>query len=172
MGGTPQYQAQVAYRWMHAPDGTWVTFALYWMAFNALYNTVHQEGDPESDAVENVITTFFDSGRAKACWEQIDSRHIDELIKIPPGDARFDSCDPRHRKKTTELAQLLKATPSPVVRIATLMRIIYQVRCNLLHGSKDPAVLRDQELVSACTPMLKIVVAHLQDIMKGHNRVP
>jgi len=173
MRGSPHEHALLAYRWLQCGDDRlWADFPRYWMAFNALYNAVREERDSEATAVANVIRTFFDLLAAQACLDQIGHQCISELIAIPPGDDRLDPNDPNYRKKTTVLVARFQGSGDPVERLASLMAIVYQVRCNLVHGSKDPEVMRDQALVSSCTPIVEVVVARLENIMEQHHNVP
>jgi hypothetical protein len=173
MRGSPHEHALLAYRWLHCADGQlWAEFPRYWMAFNALYNAVRQAHESEATAVMNVIRIFMDSAAAETCLEQIGRRCISELIATPPGDDRLDPTDPLYRRKTSVLAAYFQGNGEAVERLAALMRIVYQVRCNLVHGSKDPIVMRDQALVSSCTPIVKVVVARLEKIMEQHHDVP
>ena len=97
---------------------------------------------------------------------------IADLIRLPPGDDRLDPRDPNYRIKTTALAKAVSTSNDSVQRLASLMRIVYQVRCNLLQGSKDPEVMRDQDLVAYCTPILEVVIPTLQEIMECHHSLP
>ncbi|MDQ3816457.1 MAG: hypothetical protein M3362_02050 [Acidobacteriota bacterium] len=121
--------------------------------------------------MEKVIRTFFDASAAQTCLDQIDQRCISEITAIPPGDDRLDPTDPNYRNKSTSLVRRFQVSGDPVERLAALMMIVYQVRCNLVHGSKDPIVMRDQALVSSCTPIVEIVVTRLEDIMEKHHDV-
>lgn len=170
MRGSPHEHALLAYRWLQCGnDPLWADFPRYWIAFNALYNAVSEDGDKEATAVERVIRIFFNSERATACLDEIDHQCTSKLIAIPPGDDRLNPNDPRYREKTTRLVDRFKGSRDPVDRLASLMLIVYQVRCNLVHGSKDPVVMRDQDLVSNCTPILKVVVSQLENIMERHH---
>jgi hypothetical protein len=173
MRGTPHEHALLAYRWLHAADDRlWADFPRYWMAFNALYNAVRQEHDPEARAATKVIRLFFEPADAPACLQRIGPGRIAELVALPPGDDRLNPTDPHYRSKATAAARIVSGSNDPVERLAALITIVYQVRCNLLHGSKDPAVMRDQALVTACTPILQIVVPQLEEIMERHHGVP
>jgi hypothetical protein len=173
MRRTPHEQALLASRWLDAGDDRlWADFPRYWMAFNALYNAVREERDPEAAAVEKVIRLFFDRHSAEACLRRIHPRHIADLVTAPPGDDRLDPTDPKYRAKATVSVEILNSSDDPTERLAALMAIVYQVRCNLLHGSKDPEVIRDQDLVTTCTPILEVVVSKLERIMARHYEIP
>jgi hypothetical protein len=141
------------------------------MAFNALYRVVRRPRQPEDQAVGDVIELFFKKNDAKRCLDLL-KQPIDDLLRLPPGDDRLDPHDPNYRSRTALLANAVTTSIDPVQRLAGLMKIVYQVRCNLLHGSKDPEVMRDQDLVAYCTPILEVVVPALQEIMESHHSLP
>lgn len=170
MSKSPHEQALLANRWMgESNDSMWSEFARYWMAFNSLYSVVQNQGDSETDAIKNVIPAFFDQTQARKCLRDIDPKHVSALFQLPPGDDRYESTDPRYRQKTSRLVAAFHKTNDDVERLTNVVSVVYQVRCNLLHGSKDPAVMRDQELVSACVPILRVLVSHLGAIMEGRH---
>ena len=171
--GSPYEQARLASRWLHdADDRLWSDFPRYWMAFNALYNAVVNEGEPEIAAVMRVIQLFVDLPSAESCLHDIGRDRIRRLMAVPPGDDRIPATHPNYRKKTSTQVESFRTSGNSVERLAALMAIIYQVRCNLVHGSKDPTVMRNQELVSTCTPILEIVVSRLTEIMRHHHELP
>jgi hypothetical protein len=157
--------ALLAVRWLdYGSDPLWTDFPRYWMAFNTLYNAVREDGDSEKEAIREVILRYFDAHQANICLSTLDT-YVQDLIHLPPGDDRLDPTDPRYRQNSTRLIEEMNRISDPVRRLSNLMLIVYQVRCNLLHGSKDPVIMRDQELVKSCTPILKSVIPMLADIM-------
>ena len=81
--GTPFEQALLASRWLHVVnDRLWSDFPRYWMAFNALYNAVAKDGEPEAMAVERVINFFFDPNAADECVKAIGDAAIAELTAV------------------------------------------------------------------------------------------
>jgi hypothetical protein len=169
---SPHEQALLAYRWLNVGDDRmWLHFPRYWMAFNALYKVVQRPGQREDQAVGGVIELFFEKDAAQRCLDLVKGP-IDDLVRLPPGDDRRGPHDPDYRGKTTALANVIGSSTDPIERLSCVMKVVYQVRCNLLHGSKDPAVMRDQELIAYCTPILEVVVPTLQAIMESHHSVP
>lgn len=166
MAGTPQEQAKLARRWLRDDDPEWSEFTQRWMAFNALYDTVRQPNQPEADAIHRTVIKYFDQNTAGRCLKKIDQRDVRALFRVPPGDCRYASGDPRFRRMTSQLVATFGASADDIERLSCLMRVVYQVRCNLVHGSKDPAIRRDQRLVSVCTPIVDVVVRELIRLMK------
>jgi len=172
MKGTPHEHALLAAKWLHCGDDSrWSDFPRYWMAFNALYNAVRENRAPEVDAVTKVIRLFFDAPAAQDCLTNI-GPYTAALIALPPGDDRFSPTSPNYRQKSTAFVSQFQGSADPVERLAAVMAIVYLVRCNLMHGSKDPTVMRDQNLVAACTPILAVLVPRLENIMYGYHDVP
>ena len=67
---------------------------------------------------------------------------------------------PRFRKRSTIDLEVVKNTDrEPIERLARLMSVVYQIRCNLVHGSKDPDNVRDRSLVSSSQEVLERVLA-------------
>jgi hypothetical protein len=112
-----------------------------------------------------LIRAFFDGPTAAACLKDIDKGSIRALIHIPPGDDRYQPGHSKFREKSQRRVRQFTTSKSAVDRLSALMRVVYQVRCNTIHGSKKPHVIRDQQLVEASTPIVKVVVRHLSAIM-------
>lgn len=166
MAGTPKQQAALAKLWIERGQRPlWKDFPRYWTAFNALYNTGKKANEPEEDAIDRTIRTFFDEPAAAACLKDVDKTSIRSLIHIPPGDDRYQPGHPKFREKGQRRVRQFTTPKSAVDRLSALMRVVYQVRCNTIHGSKRPHVIRDQQLVEASTPIVKVVVRHLSAIM-------
>ena len=168
MRKSPHEQSTIAYRLMHQSNPLWIDFPRYWMAFNALYNYVHQDGDTEKSAISEVLNRYMSNKDAASCLAK-HSYEIRGLIELPPGDDRLEPDDPRYREKTIRLVAEMEQAREPIHKLISIMLIVYQVRCNLLHGSKDDRVMRDQELVAVCTPILQTVVSALIDIMDQYK---
>jgi len=173
MAGTPHDQAFLASRWLRVqPGDVWAEFAQCWMAFNALYNAVPRNRNGEAGAIDTAISVFFEDASAKACLDAVDKDSIAALIAIPPGNDLYAANDPRYRETTGRLIKTFSGSQNAVERLSCLMRVVYQVRCNLLHGSKDPEIFRDRTLVSASLPIVRTVTDHLARLMERHHRLP
>lgn len=90
------------------------------------------------------------------------------LSRHPPGDMRKDSSDPEFKAHTERCAADYRDhTKASYERLAGLMGVIYQVRCNLLHGDKDPDDARDFLLVDSSITVLQAVLPALEDAIRG-----
>lgn len=86
--------------------------------------------------------------------------HLDE--SIPGEDCHFAECRPEKRL----VCNPVQAQPWSHSRMAALLRLVYQVRCNLVHGDKRLMVQgyqrdRDQQLVHLSNEILKIILREI-----------
>jgi hypothetical protein len=142
-----------------APED-WQEFSALWMAFNAIYG-----GEPdqrERGRVTSAIRRFVDEPTANRVL-RASQPSIERIAAIPPGDMRRDSRDPRFRAASQRCIAIYRAADQPaVVRLAGVGGLLYQVRCNLLHGSKDPGNERDRMLVTESLAVLRELVPALE----------
>jgi len=130
-----------------------------WIAFNALYRGYFNGSEREQlmacvrdcvpDAVAETILSHL-------------RQEIDFLRSLPPGDMRFWSDPKRFRVRSiTDMAVVSDATRAAGERLAHLVAVVYQVRCNLFHGEKNPAHLRDHELIRSGDRVLEVLLGEL-----------
>lgn len=141
----------------------WQAFSNLWIAFNALYG-----GEPDERERSRVIRTvrrFVSTKDAR----NILSRHkvaIAQIVSVPPGDMRREMCDPRFRAASKRCVDRYQSRTEPVEgKLAAVGGLLYQVRCNLLHGSKDPDNNRDRMLVAASLQILEDLVPVMESAM-------
>lgn len=138
----------------------WGRFSTAWMAFNALYG-----GEPDSTERRRVmacVRRLVSKSRAKQTLRRIDTP-VRALLQVPPGDMRLDQWDPAFRRASRRLArQYRDRGSSSLDRLAAVAGIVYQVRCNLLHGSKDPRSARDRMLVIESLRVLDALLVELE----------
>lgn len=161
----PVLQATLAMKWLREDDPLWSRFATRWMAFNTLYNYV--TGATERDRVMQVILAYVETTTAAELLRVLDCQ-VTALASLPPGDSRLQPEDPKFRARSTADMQIMmdQTAPAPQ-RLARLLAVVYQVRCNLLHGTKDPEVRRDRDLVTWCLQILEVVLPELIQDMSG-----
>ena len=126
------------------------------MAFNALYG-----GEPderERARVMGIVRRKVSAGNAR----HLLTAHADaisRLVDIPPGDMRRETWDPRFRAASERCVRKLKDGRSPYPnRLAALAGVLYQVCCNVVHGSKHPDDRRDRMLVRDSLAVLSDLV--------------
>jgi hypothetical protein len=84
---------------------------------------------------------------------------------------RRESWDPRFRAATQRcVRRYASRSETPERRLAAVAGILYQVRCNLFHGSKDPDNSRDRMLVRASLGILEDLVPTVE-VGKLHSGV-
>lgn len=145
-----------------APED-WKSFSQLWMAFNALYG-----GEPdrrERARVMRCIRRAFTEKKALKVLRAI--RHAaDRILEIPPGDMRLDQRDPSFRAATQRCRGAYKNPRETAVgRLSALGGVLYQVRCNLMHGSKNPENARDRMLVTESRRIMAIMIPELEDCL-------
>jgi hypothetical protein len=146
-------------------DPAWEQFQRDWTAFNAIYAAGRLLSNSETTAIDDAILKFFDNAAASRCLADIPSDSVKKLLQVPPGDDRYAPSDPKYRSKTRALAKIFDSGASAPEKLSALMQIVYQVRCNMIHGEKDPDFWRDKSLVRACAPITTVFVRHLTGII-------
>ena len=88
---------------------------------------------------------------------------VDLILEIPPGNMLLNCWDPKLRAASRRCAALYRnRSETALVRLAAVGGIVYQIRCNLIHGSKDPDKERDRMLVRESVAVLKVLVPELE----------
>jgi hypothetical protein len=136
----------------------WARFLQLWAAFNAIYGG--EQDSKERARVKSCIRRHFSEREARNILSRTDIA-IGRIVAIPPGDMRREQGDPDFRRKTRELVRTYNRTKNALEKLAAVGGILYQVRCNLAHGSKDPFDPRDLMLVRESVRVLEILVAEL-----------
>jgi hypothetical protein len=138
----------------------WTAFTQPWAAFNHLY--AQHRGDTERDWVMNFIRDHLNEVSADRVLDAA-ATPIDQLLELPPGDMRLNVDEDRFRARSRRHAAIVRdATQGAIERVAHLAAVLYQVRCNLLHGDKDPISTRDRRLVRACAQILDELLPELE----------
>ena len=131
-------------------------FAASWIGFNALYKLA--SGDYErarfTNAIEEGLTDVQALHILETCvWD------VSYLVHLPPGNMRHRH-DVQHFREQSErdLATALDNELAPARRLVGLVSAVYQVRCNLFHGAKNPAAPRSRQLFKIGAKITKLVV--------------
>ncbi len=154
-------RAQLAHRIRVASPAEWGEFTQLWMAFNAIYGG--EVGSRERSRVMACIRRNF-SERSALRVLRATSRSIDRILEIPPGNMQLGRYNPNFRAASQRCAALYRnKREKSISRLAAVGGVIYQVRCNLIHGGKDPDDARDRMLVSESLAVLRTLVPALED---------
>lgn len=144
---------------------TWDEFARLWMAFNVLYRA--EPDRTERDRVVACVRSRLTAERASAALRLVSSE-VDKILALPPGRMLLESDDPDFRAESNRWAGVYRSPTATVVeRIAAVSAVLYHVRCNLLHGDKEPDDERDRMLVSASAAILRALVLAVE---QGRDR--
>jgi hypothetical protein len=156
MAPSLRLRAVLSQRLRHRTPARWKECANLWTAFNAMYG-----GEPdarERARVMNAVRQYVSAKDARNILAR-NKAAIAELVALPPSDMRRERWDPRFRAATQRCVNRYNSpTQSPADRLAAVSGILYQVRCNLVHGSKDPDNTRDRMLVRASLQILEDLV--------------
>jgi hypothetical protein len=126
------------------------------MAFNAVYG--HEAHARELTSVRAAVQHNVSALTARALLRDV-RVSINRIVSVPPGDMRIDPTDPQFRRSSRELRRVYEdVSAGPVDRLAAVAGMLYQVRCNLIHGSKDPVDPRDTMLVHESVQILERLV--------------
>jgi hypothetical protein len=153
-------RAELAYRIRTASPAEWKEFTQLWMAFNSMYG-----GEPdrrERARVMRCIRQNFSEHAALRVLRSV-TRSVDRILDIPPGNLLLNRWDPNFRAASQRCAALYRnKSEATTGRLAAVGGVLYQVRCNLMHGGKDPQSARDQMLVRESLAILGALVPALE----------
>src|SRR5690606_21567091 len=91
---------------------------------------------------------------------------IDKILEVPPGNLLLNRYDPNFRKASQRYTALYKnVNETAISRLAAVAAILYQIRCNLIHGSKDPQIERDRMLVIESVNVLNQLLPALESAL-------
>jgi hypothetical protein len=153
-------RAQLAFRIRTASPREWRDFTNLWMAFNAIYG-----GEPdrrERSRVMACIRRSFSERGALRVLRAV-TKSIDRILEVPPGNLLLNRYDPNFRAASQRCAAMYRnRRESSVGRLAAASGVLYQVRCNLMHGGKDPDSERDRMLVQESLAVLRVLVPAIE----------
>lgn len=153
-------RAQLAYRIRVSSPADWAEFSQLWIAFNAIYGG--EPDDRERSRVMSCIRRNFPESAAVRLLRAIQGS-VGRILEVPPGNMLLDRDDPNFRAASRRCAALYRnRNETSTGRLAAVGGVIYQVRCNLIHGNKDPDDARDRMLVSESSTVLRLLVPALE----------
>lgn len=154
-------RAQLANRIRGSSPEEWAEFTNLWMAFNAIYG-----GEPDKKERARVmacVRRYFSENAARQVLRSV-TPQVKRILTIPPANLLLNRDDPTFRAASERCAACYRDPAEPAVgRLAAVAGVIYQVRCNLLHGSKDPDDQRDQMLVRDSASVLRALLPALEE---------
>lgn len=155
-----QLRAELSFRIRMGAPSEWNEFSQLWMSFNAMYGG--EVDAKERSRVMSCIRRYLSERTAQRVLRQI-TKSVDQILDIPPGNLLLNRWDPKFRAASLRCAALYKnKSESAVGRLAGVAGVLYQVRCNLIHGSKDPRNERDRMLVRESLSILRALIPELE----------
>ena len=163
------------YQYSSETKDTYLSFMVRWMALNYLYEHWYTF-NPGSNACgmirpnhsthteDQIIRGFAQTFEVQlnAAGFVFIASNYPELCKSAIKDMRTGRT-PGYRK--TDYHNMVDRNDIPSVFLT-----IYYVRCNLMHGSKNPADFRDKSLVRECSSILEGILSTI--IEKGIDLYP
>lgn len=55
-------------------------------------------------------------------------------------------------------------------KLSQLINVLYQIRCNLFHGEKQPGVINDDKIVGSANPVLMAILVKLKPIEQSNSK--
>lgn len=155
-----QLRADLSRRIRMGAPRDWGEFSELWMAFNAMYGG-------ETDALErsrvmSCVRRNMSELAAVRVLRQC-TQSVDQILAVPPANLLLNRWDPKFRAASQRCAALYRnKAETAVSRLAGVVGVLYQIRCNLLHGSKDPSNERDRMLVKESLVVLNALLPELE----------
>ncbi|MGP8057832.1 MAG: hypothetical protein ACLP9K_09565 [Nitrososphaerales archaeon] len=173
------FQCNIAGRWQKRANETpdvFSKFIFYFIGFNALYHLWGEleglPGQPELNRLLNLAGRFDETEdtdillRCKESAEFFERRTVSDMRQRNVSSARAGSI----RKAEENRSILANHAESSQVRLKALARILYQVRNNLAHGSKETSG-DDEEIVrQAIEPtrtILDLALSSTHEVMRN-----
>ena len=150
MPETPIYERNIALEWyqygLEHKDDFFMRFMMHWIAFNWLYSS--ENGSSERIKIKN----FYEKNFMRINYDPFVSEDIDVFKESPIHDGK------------TAIPNVKDYEGVIAGKAESLLMSLYQVRCNLFHGSKSLRIERDRDLVRASANILE---GYLKALLKG-----
>lgn len=170
-----------AYAWyeyaLKTGDDSVARFMMHWIAFNFKYSDyceyIDGKRNSERDQIEQLCKDRYDD--LKQCKLFYNPDAMRKLLEYPVLRKRRrprGSLEPklpvdRQLKPQNMMPEELwgeVCLGHGLKRIQCILITLYQVRCNLFHGSKDPNYPRDRELIEASAALMQACMEALLHI--------
>ena len=153
-------RAELSYRIRTLAPAEWNEFSNLWTAFNAIYG-----GEPDQRERARVVASIRGNMNERQALRVLRSvtKSVDRILEVPPGNMMLNRWDPKFRAASQRYAAMYRnKSESAIGRLAAVAAILYQIRCNLIHGSKDPNLERDRMLVKESLLVLRTLLPNLE----------
>lgn len=120
-------------------------FICYWVAFNCwLYTQTNETGDKKA------LDILFENSHLYSQFRKIATQ------RMPLLEGLQAVCPIKNNRIASREKSLHNIESFPEI-----VDVLYEVRCNLFHGSKSDADERDIEVLNASTPVLELIVKNI-----------
>jgi hypothetical protein len=120
-----------------------------WIGFNSLYSS--GVSGTEVDLIKRFIDTNVDIETAQKLLDN-HKREITYFMSRPVIDMRSNGRSSQRDINT------YKSATSAITKLKSILMVVYQVRCNLMHGQKSPSRERDVILCKHSWPFVAELV--------------
>lgn len=156
-------RAELAFRIRTGAPAGWNEFSNLWMAFNAIYG-----GEPDARERSRVMMSIRRNLADRQALRVLRAitKSVNRILEVPPANLLLNRVDPNFRAASQRCGAIYRnKDESPVGRLAAVGGVLYQIRCNLIHGSKDPDNDRDRMLVKESVEVLRVLVPVLEEAL-------
>ena len=131
-----------------------------WLAVQA-YSTAYENGGDQRSTIISAIESSLSEDTCQEVLTNFES-DIEYLHNNPVGDLRFENSDERFsRNGSRDIQAVLNTDNSSQTRLANLICVVYQIRCNLDHGHKELTTARSQKLFDIGNRVISSVIEAL-----------
>ncbi|HHF2988654.1 TPA: hypothetical protein ACPJ0P_004683 [Vibrio alginolyticus] len=137
-----------------------------WLAVQA-YSTAYENGGDQRSTIIHAIESSLSEDVCQAILVKFETE-IQYLHSSPVGDLRFENSHDRfYQNGNRDIQAVINTDNSSQVRLAHLVCVVYQIRCNLDHGHKELTTARSQKLFDIGNRIIQAVIEALVPISKA-----
>ncbi|OCH02716.1 hypothetical protein [Aliivibrio fischeri] len=137
-----------------------------WLAVQA-YSTAYENGGDQRSTIVDAIEGSLSEEVCQTILAKFES-DIQYLHSSPVGDLRYGNGDEKfYRNGNRDIQLVINKDNSSQVRLANLLCVVYQIRCNLDHGHKELTTTRSQKLFDIGNRIILAVIESLLPISKA-----
>jgi len=146
-------------------DGVVSEFRDNWLALQA-YSTAYESGGDQRSTIIDVIKSSLSEESCQTILTEFEN-DIQYLHTSPVGNLRFDDADEKfYRNGCRDIQTVLNTDNSSQLRLANLVCVVYQIRCNLDHGHKELTTSRSQTLFDIGNRIISALIQELVPVTK------
>ena len=134
-----------------------------WLAVQA-YSTAYENGGDQRKTIIDAIESSLSEESCRLILTEFEN-DIQYLHDSPVGNLRLKDTDEKfYHNGSRDIQAVLNTDNSSQIRLASLVCVVYQIRCNLDHGHKELTVVRSQKLFDVGNRVILAVIQALVPI--------